>query len=431
MNPAADWAATVLTAAALVLTLAGVAAFGVLLKGCLVLRRLRRRNPDESGNVLLKSPLVPAVSVLAVCRDASPDARAFVRRLLCLDFGRSETVLVLENPGEAGREAWSSEFRLRRSSRVGGTLASAKVRAVYQSLDPVRMVVVETEVGRRSESWNAAANAAQSPLLAVFDPASEFPQDALLTLIRPMLEDPAGTVAVCGGAPGPLGESWAARFWGLEEIRIWLGRAAAAAGWDRLGPFPGSALLVRKDAIEEAGGFRDGSLDTVLAVRKRRPAAGKPAHVALVPDPVAYCRSPRSVAELHRTIGRDQHALARAVRMEGLGGMGWVLPGLVGWRLLLPVIETGAYLVLAAAVFTGHASGTSIGLVFMATLGTGALVSMAAVVLRELAQYEASDPSELVKLFAAAMLEGLGYRQLRNLWLIADFFGKGDITAGA
>ncbi|MGO9892710.1 MAG: hypothetical protein ACLPX8_00650 [Bryobacteraceae bacterium] len=424
MNLPADWAAAALTAVALLLTLAGVAAFGTLVKGCLVLRRLQRRNPDESGNVLLKSPLVPAVSVLVVCRDASPAARAFVRRLVCLDFGRLETVLVLENPGEADRDTWSDKFRLRRSSRVPGTLPSAKVRAVYQSLDPVRMVVVETEGGRRSEAWNAAANAARSPVLALFEPNSEFPQDALLTLIRPMLEDPAGTVAVCGGAPGPLGESWAARFWGLEEIRIRLGRVAAAAGWDRLVPFPGSALLVRADAIVEAGGFRDGPLDTVLALRKRPPAAGKPAHVALVPDPVSYCLSPRSLAELHRTVSRDQHALAHAVRMEGLGGMAWVLPALVGWRLLLPLVETGAYLVLAAAVVTGHASSTLIVLVIMATLGTGALVSMAAVVLRELAQYEASDPAELVKLFAAAMLEGLGYRQLRNLWLIAGFFGN-------
>jgi cellulose synthase/poly-beta-1,6-N-acetylglucosamine synthase-like glycosyltransferase len=424
MNLPADWAATVLTAVALLLTLAGVAAFGTLFKGCLVLRRLRRRNPDESGNVLLKSPLVPAVSVLAVCRDASPAARVFVRRLLSLDFGRSEIVLVLENPGEADRETWFDEFRLRSSSRVPGTLPSAKVRAVYQSLDPVRMVVVETEGGTRSEAWNAAANAALSPVLALFEPSNEFPQDALLTLIRPMLEDPAGTVAVCGGGPGPLGDSWAGRLWGLEEIRIWLGRAAGAAGRDRLVPFPGSALLVRADAIVEIGGFRDGALDTILALRKRPPAAGKPAHVALVPDPVSYCRSPRSLAELHRMVSRDQHALAHAMRREGLGGMAWLLPALVGWRLLLPLVETGAYLVLVAAAVTGQASATLIELMIMATLGTGTLVSMAAVALRELAQYEASDPTELVKLFAAAVLESLGYRQLRNLWLIAGFFGK-------
>jgi cellulose synthase/poly-beta-1,6-N-acetylglucosamine synthase-like glycosyltransferase len=422
MNASVGWAATVLTAVSLLLTLAGVGAFGTLLKGCFVLRRLRRRNPDDSGNVLLKSPLVPPVSVLAVCNDASPAARAFVRRLLGLDFGRSETVLVLRNLGETDLKTWSDEFRLQRSSRMPGKLPSAKIRAVYQSLDPVRMVVVEVEGGRRSEAWNAAANAALSPVLALFEPDSEFPQDALLTLIRPMLEDPARIVAVCGGGPGPLAPSWAARLWALEEIRIWLGRAAAPAGWDRLVPFPGSALLVRADAVAEAGGFRDGPLDTVLALRKHPPAAGKPRIVALVPGPVSYCPSPRSLPELHRTVSRDQRELAHAVRAEGLGGMAWVLPALVGWRLLLPLIETGAYLLLAAAIVTGHASGTLIALVLLAAVGSGALVSMAAVVLRELAQYEASDPTELVKLFAAAILEGFGYRQLRNLWLIAGWF---------
>ncbi|MGP8243460.1 MAG: hypothetical protein ACLQVN_02955 [Bryobacteraceae bacterium] len=421
---AGGWAATVLTAVSLLLTLAGVAAFGMLFKGCFVLRRLRRRNPEENGNVLLKSPLVPPVSVLVVCRDASPAARAFVRRLLCLDFGRSETVLVLQNLGETDVKTWCGEFRLEHSSRVPGKLPSAKVRNVYQSLDPVRMVAVEVEGGKPSEACNAAANAALSPVLALFEPDSEFPQDALLTLIRPMLEDPAGVVAVCGGGPGPLAASWAARFWGLEDIRIWLGRAAAPAGWNRLLPFPGSALLVRADAIAEAGGFRDGPLDTVLALRKRPPAAGQPRTVALVPDPVSYCPSPQSLRELHRSVSRDQRALARAVRAEGLGGNAWVLPALVGWRFLLPLVETGAYLLLAAVVVGGHASGTLIALVLLAALGSGALVSTAAVVLRELAQYEASDPTELVTLFAAALLEGLGYRQLRNLWLIAGFFGK-------
>jgi len=422
MDAGAGWAAAVLTAAALLLTLAGVAGFGVLLKGCFVLRRFWRRNPDASGNVLLKSPLVPAVSVLAVCRDASPAARAFVRRLLGLDFGRSETVLALENMAETDRKVWVDEFRLEPSSRVAGTLPSAKVRAVYQSLDPVRMVVVEIEGGRRSEAWNAAANAALSPVLALFEPASEFPQDALLTLIRPMLEDPAGTMAVCGGGPGPLAASWAAWFWGLEEIRIWLGRMAAAAGGDLLIPVPGSALLVRADAIAAAGGFRGDPLDTVLALRKQPQAAGKPRTVALIPNPISYGPSPRSFRELHDAVSRDQRALAHAVRAEGMGGTSWFLPALVGWRFLLPLVETGAYVLLIAAVVTGHASGTLIELVLLAALGSGALVSMAAVVLRELAQYEAADPTELARLFAAAMIESLGYRQVRNLWLIAGFF---------
>jgi len=49
-------------------------------------------------------------------------------------------------------------------------------------------------------------------------------------------------------------------------------------------------------------------------------------------------------------------------------------------------------------------------------------VSMAAVVLRELAEYQGSDPGRMTKLFLASIPENLGYRQMRNLWLLQGFF---------
>jgi hypothetical protein len=45
-------------------------------------------------------------------------------------------------------------------------------------------------------------------------------------------------------------------------------------------------------------------------------------------------------------------------------------------------------------------------------------------VFRELADFRGSDPSRLTRLFWAAIAENLGYRQLRNLWLIGGFLGR-------
>jgi hypothetical protein len=50
---------------------------------------------------------------------------------------------------------------------------------------------------------------------------------------------------------------------------------------------------------------------------------------------------------------------------------------------------------------------------------------MAAVVFRELTVYEGSDPGRLARLFFASVPENLGYRQLRNLWLLAGIAGRG------
>jgi hypothetical protein len=60
-------------------------------------------------------------------------------------------------------------------------------------------------------------------------------------------------------------------------------------------------------------------------------------------------------------------------------------------------------------------------LVLLATVGMGIVLSMAAVVLRELAEPNSPDERRMAAMFFAAIPENLGYRQLRNLWLIAGF----------
>ena len=47
----------------------------------------------------------------------------------------------------------------------------------------------------------------------------------------------------------------------------------------------------------------------------------------------------------------------------------------------------------------------------------------AAVVLRELAEPSGMTPWALAALCLTAIPENLGYRQIRNLWLIGGFFG--------
>jgi hypothetical protein len=54
----------------------------------------------------------------------------------------------------------------------------------------------------------------------------------------------------------------------------------------------------------------------------------------------------------------------------------------------------------------------------------GIVVSMGAVVLRELAEHDGSDPGRLAGSFFAAIPENLGYRQLRNVWLIEGYFRR-------
>ena len=431
----------VLEALVLFLFVLGALSFMALVKGCFVLRRLARTTPRYDGNIILKSPLVFAVSVVVAIPDDSPKSREFAQRLVELHFGKHELVLVLDGPTETELNTWTEEFHLCLSPR-GATddLPSAPIRGIYESRDPLRLVVVDKEPGGHADALNAGINLAASPVIGLLDPLCEFEPTILLSLIRPMLDDPGRTVAVCGvmsppgrpaglvedGPEGPPRSEWAARFGELETLRLWLARCAAFAGWNRLVPVPGASMLVLRDAIVKMGGFSAGPLELFLHLHGHARASGKQYRVAFVPEAVSYARLPDSFEELRSRNLRDERDIIGALGHRksisgGIRAIGWGLPGIFCVRCLRPVLETVAYPLAVAGLLMGWIDLPLAGLVLLSTVGMGIVVSMSAVVLRELVEFRGSHPTRLAALFFATIPENLGYRQVRNLWLIAGF----------
>jgi hypothetical protein len=196
-----------------------------------------------------------------------------------------------------------------------------------------------------------------------------------------------------------------------------------------LAPVPGSTILVRRDAIVAAGGFPGGPLELFLHLQGRARRAAKPYRAAFVPEPVSFLPAPRTLKELRRRIGSDQRSISGALRrrksiMGGRFALGWGLPAIAFYCFWRPLLETVAYLAAIFGLALGLVSPELGLLVLLTTVGAGILVSMSAVVFRELADFRGSDPSRLTRLFWAAIAENLGYRQLRNLWLIGGFLGR-------
>ncbi|HTS28453.1 MAG TPA: glycosyltransferase [Bryobacteraceae bacterium] len=427
----------------LVLFAVGVACFGAMLKGCFVLRRLVRTRPRYEGTVIQKSPLVSPVSVIVVPPDASPRSRAFAHKLVDLQFGKHELVLVLDGPSNVELETWIEEFHLCQSARGGNLdLATAPIRGIYESRDPLPLVVLDKDRGGQADALNAGVNVAVSPVIALLDPESEFEPTVLLSLIRPMLHDPGRTIAVCGVMPAPEESSdiadaspggsqstWASLFGALETLRRVLGRCAALSGWNRLIPVPGAALLVLRDAVVKVGGFTAGPMELFLHLHGHARASGRQYKVAFVPEAASHLRVAASFADLERRNLREDADLAKALAHRnsidgGFNAIGWGLPGILCVRLLRPLLETAAYALALVGLLTGWIDPALAGLVLLSTVGMGILISMSAVVLRELAVLHASDPARLAWLFFASIPENLGYRQIRNLWLIAGFFSS-------
>ena len=406
---------------AIFLLLTGIASFAILVKGSFVLRRRTKILPRDDSPTLLKSRLVPAVSVLYVPRDASDASRTRARQLNGLTFGNHELVIALDGPNDAEFHFWKEEFNLVQTKRpAAGPLSSAAVRGVYESKDPIRLVVIDLERAGLESALNAAVNAAQAPVLAYFDPHAEFHTEALLRMIRPMLDDPKRTIAVCGvEAPPPSGSS-VDRMFSLIFLRMWLSRCSAFSDWNVLVPVPGSAVLVYRESVIQAGGFKGGVLDLFLRLHRTAKASKQPYRIAFVANSGCRLRPPQNMAEVRALVTRDQRDVGRIVL--GAASFKWWTAAAFFWiRMLRPVAELVAYAMTVVGLVLGLVDLRLALLVLVSTIGTGLLLSMGAVALRELAEYQGSDPARLSALFFASLPENLWFRHVRNLWMLTAF----------
>jgi cellulose synthase/poly-beta-1,6-N-acetylglucosamine synthase-like glycosyltransferase len=404
------------------LTLLAAAGLNALVMGYFELHRNLRSASDEFGNILLKTPTVPGVSVIVPVIDASPASRALVRRLLNLHYGNHEVVLVLEGLTAADLQTWIADLRLVPQDR-GWLLQvpAAEVIGAYVSLDPVRLMVVHKVPGGRADALNAGVNAAQYPVIGLIDGAADFIPELLLRLIRPMLEAWDCTVAVCGVAPPPAARGLVSGIATLEDLRVWLARCAAGSANGRLLPTPGACLLVKRDAVIQVGGFRAGAVELFVDLHAASPAGKLAWRFALVASPVSYRHAPSTWGQLRRQTSADQRIIGTALGIFPTKASTHFI-GLYGDRVLRPLLETVALIGAFAGWYTGTVPTSLALLVPVISIGGGMVHSMAAVVLRELAQPGATAPGRFAMLFFTAVPENLGYRQWRNLQLVARYF---------
>jgi hypothetical protein len=331
---------------------------------------------------------------------------------------------VLDGPSASDLDCWVQEFHLSPEERaIPQSLPAAAIRGCYVSRDPIRLLVIEKEPGGVADAHNAGVNAAQYPLIGLLDSEADFIPEVLLLLVRPMLGDWEHTTAVCAVAPPSPARGLAGCIGGLESLRVWMARCAAFSVWNRLLPVPGACMLVKRDAVCSVGGFRGGLLELFLDLHTSARAKALGWKIAFLASPVSSWRAANTWGDLRHQVVSDQQELAAGLGRSGTGGGGRFF-GLYCVRALRPLVETVGYILAVAGWIAGVVPLALAALVLVISAGTGMVISMAAVVLRELAEPSRMAPGTLACLFFSAIPENLGYRQIRNWWLISGFFGR-------
>lgn len=414
----------------------------LMILGFFALRKVRGRLSRADCEQLLRSPLLPSIAVLAPAYNESATCRQSVRAMLGLRYPDHEVIVINDGSKDDTLKILIEEFKLYRSGRApSGNLAHKPIRAIYESRDPIPLVVIDKENGGKADSLNAGINVARADLVCAVDSDSLIEQDALLYVAKPFLDDETtiasgGIIRVVNGCRvegGQVVEVRAPRrmlplFQAVEYLRAFLGGRVAFSFLNSLLIISGAFGLFDRRAVIEAGGYRAETvgedMELIVRLHRRWRAARKPYRIVFVPEPVCWTEVPESQRVLRRQRNRWQRGTVDSIGLhKGMlfnpkfGVLGFfALPYFFLFEMIGPAIELLGYELTLFGMAFGLIEKELALLFLVVSILFGMLLSMSAVVLEELTQRRYPAPGDVARLFLAAVVENLGFRQLLTIW---------------
>jgi cellulose synthase/poly-beta-1,6-N-acetylglucosamine synthase-like glycosyltransferase len=381
------------------------------------------------------------VSLIVPAYNEEATIAASVRSFLALRYPLFEVVVVNDGSGDRTVEVLRREFDLWESDQpVRIQLETQPIRGVYSS-PAERLVLLDKENGGKADALNAGICAANYPLVCCIDADIILEEDALLRVARPMIESSkvvavGGIVRVANGCEVDSGRVVEVKtpraaipnFQIVEYLRAFL---AGRTGWSVL-----NALLIisgafgmfrRKDFIE-AGGYTHDTvgedMEVVTRMHRNLREKGEDYRISFIPDPVAWTEVPASLRVLRRQRDRWHRGLLDTLvrhrkmlfnpRYGTVGTMAG--PYFLLFEALGPVVELAGYVAFALGLALGVLNVEFAIAFFIAAVGLGTLLSVAAVFLEELRLRRYPRWRDILRLTFYGVIENFGYRQLTTVW---------------
>jgi cellulose synthase/poly-beta-1,6-N-acetylglucosamine synthase-like glycosyltransferase len=186
-------------------------------------------------------------------------------------------------------------------------------------------------------------------------------------------------------------------------------------------------MFRRRDFIE-AGGYAHDTvgedMEVVTRMHRNLKEKGEPYRISFVPDPVAWTEVPVTLRVLRRQRDRWHRGLMdtlfrhrKMLLNPRYGTVGLLaMPYFFLFEFLGPVVEILGYVAVPLSLLFGYLDVEFAVAFFLAAVGLGALLSVAAVLLEELRLNRYPRWLDVLKLTLYSILENFGYRQLNTVW---------------
>jgi cellulose synthase/poly-beta-1,6-N-acetylglucosamine synthase-like glycosyltransferase len=397
-----------------------------------------RQTSDTELRDLMERDVFKPVSIIVPAFNEEQSIVAAVRSFVTLHYPKFEVIVISDGSTDGTMDRLIEAFALVEEPRVWPrTLSTEPVTRVMRSLRDPGLIVAEKANGGKADAVNAGINLARYPLVAPVDSDCLLDAQAILRATRNFVKDDSviavgGTVRPLNGATIVGGRATALRMprrW-IERLQIveyarafFLGRA----GWSRMGALliiSGAFGIFRRDAVVKVGGFWTETLgedmELVMRLHKEFGRSGQPYRIVFSPDPICWTEVPSDLPTLLRQRSRWHRGLLTNLwRHRDMlcnpryGRLGlFAVPFFWLFEGFGPVIEVIGFTSLLVAAALGvldmHVFWLFLGL---AVLHGMVLSQVAAGVEAMLLQRYPATSDRLV-LFAASLVEFLGFHQL-------------------
>lgn len=405
--------------------------------------RYRRRSTQRARALISHLAVPPQVSIIVPSYNEGPTIAGSVRALLAQEYDAREIVVVNDGSSDDTLAILIDTFGMVPAPLAfAQPLESAAVRGIYRSISEPDLVVVDKQNGgSKSDAVNAGINAASGTLVLVVDADTVLEPDALSRAVLPFVEDPTvvaagGNIAIINGGRIENGRivdielprSWLARFQIVEYMRAFLLFRLTCAAANAVVLISGAFGLFRRDAVIAVGGYDQTAIgeDMDLTIRLQRHfrSRGEAMRIAFDPQPLGWTQAPEDLVSLKNQRCRWRRGLMQVLwRQRAMilnpryGAIAFgVLPYIVLFEGLQPLLEFTGYGVALGAALFGLIQLHHFLIMNVVTVLLGATVTLAAVLLSDVATRRYMRGRDLGLFVLVVLLESCGYRQMNAWW---------------